>query len=87
MKDLKNWTEVSKGYYRHVIGANVCYELFLHLWHHDTDILTAKASLFIAGDWNGKTSFFERELLLNEQPLFECLEKAVEDNEQNNKET
>ena len=41
MNKLKNWTEVTKGLYRYVIGANVCYEL--HIIYHDleTNILTA----------------------------------------------
>jgi len=85
MKDLSKWTEISKGYYRYVIAANVCYEIILHTWYHDTDILTARASLFISGDWNGESSYFERELVLGEQPLFECLEMAIADNDKNNK--
>ena len=49
-----------------------------------TDILTANASLYIVGDWtsvDNDSKFFERELLLN-GPLFACLEKAVEDEEE-----
>ena len=82
MKDLKNWTEVTKGLYRYVIAANVCYELHILHWDFDTDILTAKASVFLAGDWrqtNGN-SFFEREAILEEQPVFECLAAAEKDN-------
>ena len=81
MRDLKNWTEVTKGLYRYVIAAGCCYEI--HIMYHakDTDILTANASLYIVGDWttaNGYCSYFERELLFN-GPLMACLEKAVED--------
>ena len=81
MRDLKNWTELTKGLYRYVIAAGCCYEI--HIMYHakDTDILTANASLYIVGDWttaNGYCSYFERELLLN-GPLMACLEKAVED--------
>ena len=86
MRDFENWTEVSKGFYRYVIGANVCYEI--HILYHakETDILTAKSSLFIVGDWldNNRQSFFERECLLSEQPLFECLEAAERDDKENN---
>ena len=86
MRNFENWTEVSKGFYRYVIGANVCYEI--HILYHakETDILTAKSSLFIVGDWldNNRQSFFERECLLSEQPLFECLETAERDNKENN---
>lgn len=31
MKELKNWTEVSKGYYRYVISPNVAYEIFYRI--------------------------------------------------------
>lgn len=81
MNDLENWTEITKGLYRYVISAGVCYEI--HIMYHakDTDILTANASLYIVGDWttsNDHCSFFERKLLLN-GPLMECLGKAIED--------
>lgn len=87
MNDLKNWKEVTKGIYRYVIGANVCYEIHVLFWAHDTDILTAASSLFIVGDWREKNgySFTERECLLREQPLFKCLEEAVRDDKENNK--
>ena len=85
MTDLKNWTEVTKGLYRYVLAANAAYEI--HILYHlsDTDILVAKASLFVVGDWysNGN-NFFERECLLSEQPVFECLKAADEDNRDNN---
>ena len=86
MNDLKNWTEVTKGLYRYVVADGCCYEI--HIMYHakDTDILTANASLYIVGDWHSSngSDFFERELLLN-GPLCACLEKAVEDNKENNK--
>lgn len=86
MNDFKNWTEVTKGLYRYVIGAKVCYEMHILHWDFETDILTAKASIYLAGDWrqsNGN-SFFEREPILLERPLFECLEAAVKDDKENN---
>jgi hypothetical protein len=87
MIKLTNWNEITKGLYRYVISANVCYEI--HILYHakETDILTAKSSLYIVGDWFDKdrNSFFERECLLTEQPLSECLEKAYQDNEEYNK--
>lgn len=85
MKNLDNWCEKTKGMYRFVISACTCYEI--HILHHDkdTDIMTAKASLYIAGDWyetNG-AGYFERECMLNEQPVFVCIEKAIEDFKEN----
>lgn len=86
MNDLKNWTEVTKGLYRYVIGANVCYELHILYWDHGTDILTAKASACLVGEWierDGR-SVFEREPILLEQPVFECLRAVVKDDKENN---
>jgi len=86
MKELKNWTEIGRGIYRYVIAAKAAYEI--HILYHGsgTDILTAKASLYIVGDWTGKSgpSFFERECLLTEQPVFECILKAIADYKENN---
>jgi hypothetical protein len=86
MKNLENWKEVTKGLYRYVIGANVAYEIHVLFWDHATDIKTAKSSLFLVGEWRTKAgkNTTERECLLSEQPLFECLAKAFEDNEENN---
>lgn len=86
LKDLKKWTEVTRGLYRYVIAAKCCYELHILHWDHDTDILTAKASVYLVGDWyqsNGN-SFFEREPILLEKPVFECLEAAYKDDKENN---
>ena len=86
MIKLENWNEIIKGLYRYVISPSACYEI--HVMYHakNTDILTANASLYIVGDWHGSngSEHFERELLLN-GPLCACLEKAVEDNKENNK--
>ena len=85
MNKLDNWTEVTKGIYRYVIGANVCYEIHLINWWHETDILTADAKLYIVGDWCMKDAgtVFNRELLL-ENTVFECIQRAINDNEEHN---
>ena len=75
MNNLNNWKEVTKGLYRYVIGANIAYEIHILFWYHDTDILTAQASLFIVGEYNGTKT--ERECILSEQPVCNCLEAAV----------
>lgn len=87
VNDFKNWTEIIKGLYRYVLGANCAYEIQILHWDCNTDILTAKASLFIVGYWrqsNGN-SFFERECLLSGHPIFECIDFAIKDNKENNK--
>lgn len=85
MKELKNWNEISKGYYRFVIGSNIAYELFIEYWDHDTPIETAKASLCLFGIWKGPHTTSEREWLAKELPICELLEIAYKDNEENNK--
>ena len=65
----------------------MAYEIHINYWLHNTDILTAKATLYIIGDWvisDGVVT--ERECLLHEQPVFECINTAIKDNEENNKE-
>lgn len=85
MNKIENWQEITKGLYRYIIAANACYEIHLIYHDHTTNVLTAKASLFIVGDWRNTKgdNFFERECLLSEQPLFECLEKATKDYTEN----
>ena len=80
IKDIAKWREVTKGLYRYVVAANACYEIHILYHSKETDILTAKASLFIVGDWQGKNGgFFERECLMKEKPLSECLNCAYDD--------
>lgn len=86
MNKFENWHEVTRGLYRYVIAAKCAYELYILHWDYETDILTAKASVYLVGEWsqsNGN-SFFERELILAEQPVFECLEAAMKDDKENN---
>lgn len=81
IKDLNNWKEVTKGLYRHIVGANVCYEIHINIYKHNTPVSTANASLFLVGDWRDKNgvSFFSRECLLEKQSVSECIEKAIQD--------
>lgn len=87
MKELKNWTEVSQGYFRFVIAPNVCYEIFVEHWYHDSPIETAKASLCLFGVWANKNlaNSSEREWLAKELPIQELLEIAYKDNQKYNK--
>lgn len=87
MKEFKNWTKVSKGYYRYVIASNVAYEIFIEYWGHETPIETAKASLCLIGNWCNKDrkSFTERVWLGKELPIQELLEIAYQDDKENNK--
>ena len=86
MDELKNWTKVTRGLYRYVLAPTCCYEIHVHYWENGTDILTARASVFIVGNWHTRAgkSFFERECILADQSISECLEAAVKDNGDNN---
>lgn len=86
MKELNHWKEVSKGYYRYVIAANVAYEIFIEYWDHGTPIETAKASLCLVGEWRKRDGSHttEREWLGKELPVQELLEIAHNDNEKHN---
>ena len=69
-----------------MVAGKVCYEIHILYWADDTDILTAKTSLYLAGNWTRipeRTLFFSREILLAEQPVFECLAAAEKDYKEN----
>ena len=86
IRELDNWYEVTNGLYRYVVAAKVCYEIHILYWANGTDILTAKASLYLVGNWTSipeHESFFSREILLAEQPVFECLKAAEKDYKEN----
>lgn len=91
IKDFKNWIEVTRGIFRYVIAAGAAYEIQLEHHYVDTDVLTAKASLYIAGDWcpavkegEVRHDYFSRECLLEHQTVQECLEAAALDDATNN---
>ena len=86
IQELNNWKEVTRGLYRFVVGASVAYEIHILYHAEETDILTAKASLYLVGEWKeaGARCFvLERKLLLGEQPVFECLREAKKDYKKN----
>lgn len=85
MKDLNNWAEITRGLYRVVVGANVCYEIHINIREIHTPVLIANASLFLVGNWWDKNgvSFFSRECLLEKQSVKKCIEKAIQDYKKN----
>ena len=85
MQDLNNWKEVTKGLYRVVVGANVCYEIHINIRKFNTPVLMANASLFLVGNWCDKNgvSFFSRECLLEKQSVSKCIEKSIQDYKEN----
>lgn len=87
LKEFKNWTEISAGYYRYVISSNVAYEIIVEYWDRVTPIETAKASLCLVGKWRNKdgSNTLEREWLSKELPICELLKIAHKDDVENNK--
>ena len=85
LNKLENWKEVTRGLYRYVIAAKVCYEIHILTWNHKTDILSSNAKLYIVGEWDkNRETVFERELLFA-GPLASCLYFAIKDDKENNK--
>ena len=87
MNNFDHWIEVTRGLYRYVISAKVCYEIDVLLWNRSNDILNAQASLYIVGEWinNIGDSFFKRECLLEKSTVSGCIAYAIKDNKENNK--
>lgn len=86
MNNFENWKEVTLGLYRYAIAPGACYEIHIIYWDKSTNIKTAKANLFIVGDWRNNKSgqqTVEREELLHEQPVFECIEASMKDQKDN----
>lgn len=86
--NIENWRYLSKGYYRYVVGANVCYEIQFIKHYFDKPISQAQANLYLVGDWHDQAmqiNYFERELLCGEKSVKELLECAKEDFDKNMK--
>lgn len=84
VENLENWREVTKGLYRYVLAAKVCYEIHVLQHTHDTPIDKAKASLFLVGDWRSKDGdYFAREALIQNISVKECLQCAYKDYREN----
>lgn len=80
--NLENWTEVTRGLYRYIIAAKVCYEIHVLKQHKDFNV----ANLYIVGEWITEEGIsFERELLLERKPINACLIAADEDDKENNR--
>lgn len=79
LNNLNSWSNPIKGMYRNVISTSVCYEIMILKHDGDADILNARASLYISGDWQGSEGwYYERELLFT-GPVKECLDDALKD--------
>lgn len=88
MVDLKNWKEISKGFYRYVVGANVCYELHIIKHYLHKNIYDSNANLYLVADWYDgaiQVNYFERELLCENKTVKELLDFSQKDFNENMK--
>ena len=76
VKDLRNWVEITRGLYRYVVSAKVCYEIHLLYWDKLDDISNAKASAYVVSEWRNidKHNLIERGCLVAEKSVNRCLE-------------
>lgn len=79
IRDFKNWSEISKGYYRYVTAANACYEIMTVQQGAKTG--PDYYALYVAGDWRDQTggSYFKRETIRYSDSLEMCLAAAAKD--------
>lgn len=86
MEKFENWKEKTLGIYVYPISPGCAYEIHIKYWDKKTDIMSANASLYIAGRWHCKdgANIVERECLLDSMPVMACIKKAIDDNKENN---
>lgn len=83
IQKIDNWTEVSRGYYRYVVAAKVCYELMALQQGAKTG--PDYYALYVTGEWKDPTGtpYFKRECLESCETLANCLYAASKDFEAN----
>lgn len=79
IQKIDNWTEVSRGYYRYVVAAKVCYELMALQQGAKTG--PDYYALYVTGEWKDPTGtpYFKRECLESCETLANCLYTASKD--------
>lgn len=87
MKYIKNWSEFAKGMYRFEISENTFYEIHILHLGKDRDVLDAIANLYFAGEYSETDgySYFGRDCLSSGYTVSECIESAVRDYKENEK--
>lgn len=63
IRELKNWTEITKGLYRYVVGASVCYEMT------DSILNSIKGLLYIDESEKG----FDSDIIMHINSVFMVL--------------
>ena len=78
INELRNWTEVVKGFFIFKVSHNIWYEI--HVMYHDSDFIfdASIAELYVVGNWvhlPENVTVFERNKIIT-APLSECIKKA-----------
>lgn len=79
--NFDEWREVTEQIYRYDIALHAHYEIHVLHHAHDSPTMDAKASLYIVGEWMDVqgNKYFQRECLLSEKSVFDCLKEAEKD--------
>lgn len=82
---MSTWEEIAGNLYRFQISAEAFYEIHVLNYELGTDFFEAKANLYVVGNWKDirGRQYFQRDLLLSNHTVFECLDDAVEDYKKN----
>lgn len=81
INNFSSWTEIGNKIYRYPIAPSVTYEIQIMHWEQGTSIEKATASAYIVGEWRNRQygNYFEREALLEESTVEECMSSVLED--------
>jgi hypothetical protein len=77
MSDLNTWTEITDGIYKYQIDVNFAYEIHILYWHHNTNIITARASLYLLDNRKSK-KVLTRTCISDSVTLDKCIEDALQ---------
>lgn len=85
VRNLDNWSEVTRGLYRYVIAPGAAYELHVIDWDYDSTIDDAIWSAYVVGEWQDTKSNlkFSRECLCSNANLKTCLDAVAKDAKEN----
>lgn len=79
--NFDEWREVTEQIYRYDIALHTHYEIHILHYAHDSPIMEATASLYIAGEYVDlhDNKYFQRECLLSDKTVKVCLEVVEKD--------
>lgn len=81
ISNFDEWREVTEQIYRYDIALHTHYEIHILHHAHDSPIMEATANLYIVGEYVDlyDNKYFQRDSLLSDKTVKECLEVAEKD--------